>query len=294
MFLSDLYHDLGLIQTARIIFDFIVLWLVLFFILRAVRFTAALPLFFSASVIALGYWVADILKLRAIVTIFDKSAPLLAIGMVILFQEDIRRLILKANPDTLWRKAWNWLDRGTQGVSRKTEELVNVIVSAARELSSRRIGALIVIDRAADMDAYVNPSNVIRLDAKLTPELLHGIFVHTHGNPLHDGAVVIDPDQNRIVAAAAFLPISINPSIEQSMGTRHRAAIGLSEQTGALVVVVSEETGKITICDDGKYWRFKPTEGDLIRFGDALRKHLTRSVQRDASDRTPPKVEVNA
>lgn len=281
--LINIINDsVGWLLTAKIVADFFIIAVAFYFILRAVRFTAGLTLLLSFPLIWGAYFLASSLDLKGVVFIFNKGSTVFALGIVILFQEDIRRLILKANPDAVLSKVFSRIR--SAGISnKKSEELINVLVKACGELSSRRIGALIVVDRIGDLEAYT--FNTVKLNADLTPELLHAIFIDTHGNPLHDGATIIDPQNNRITTAGVFLPLSINPAIEMSMGTRHRAGIGLSEEKGALVIIVSEETGKITLCDHGRFKRFAPTEDALNKFRGELQRVLSPDAVKKASER---------
>ena len=127
----------------------------------------------------------------------------------------------------------------------KVEKTFNEVVLAATSMASRRIGALIVLERLEGLRNYIE--NGISLDAVVTYDLLMNLF--SPDTPLHDGAVIIQED--RIAAAACFLPLTFNPELSTELGTRHRAALGITEETDALAVVVSEETGQISVARDG-------------------------------------------
>jgi diadenylate cyclase len=132
---------------------------------------------------------------------------------------------------------------------RKVESTFNEIVLAVTALSSRRIGALIIVERLEGLRTWIE--NGIALDSLVSYDLLINIF--TPDTPLHDGAVVIQED--RIAAAAVFLPLTFNPELSTELGTRHRAALGVTEETDALAVVVSEETGTISVAYEGRMVR---------------------------------------
>ena len=115
-------------------------------------------------------------------------------------------------------------------------------------LARQHIGALMVVEREGDLGPYMEEGTLI--DAKVSKELLYSLFVPDRQNPLHDGAVVVR--RGRVDAAGIFLPMSVNPNIERTLGTRHRAALGISEETDALIIVVSEERGTVSLAHDGQ------------------------------------------
>ncbi len=161
------------------------------------------------------------------------SAPVI---LAIIFQSDLKRALF-----SFWKRRSSGED-GNHNVTTTVDELSKGL----HELADRRIGALIVIIRQMSIDHLVQVGTEI--DAKVTSELLNSIFLPY--SPIHDGAVIIQRD--KITSAGCFLPLSLNPDIAKSFGTRHRAALGISEQTDVLVLVVSEETGKISIVHEGK------------------------------------------
>lgn len=161
------------------------------------------------------------------------SAPII---LAIIFQSDIKRALF-----SFWKR-----HKSGEGVSTDVTTTVDELLKGLDELAERRIGALIVIIRQMSIDHLVQIGTEI--DAKVTSELLNSIFLPY--SPIHDGAVIIQ--REKITSAGCFLPLSQNPDIAKSFGTRHRAALGISEQTDVLVLVVSEETGKISIVHEGK------------------------------------------
>lgn len=242
-----------------ILVDAIVIAALTYALLNALRNTPALPFLLSLGILGGVYFVIDWFDLKGIKRIFGYAPQWLVIAVIVLFQEDIRRLVLKANPNNLVRRLLPQL-----GAAGKAElGVIEVIVRASTTLSSKGLGALIVYDKEQDLGEYTTPDNSIPVDSVLSSEILHAIFIDRFANPLHDGATVINTE--RIVAAACFLPLTNRLDIDPTLGTRHRAAIGLSEETGSVVVVVSEETRKITICHQGRYQRFNGTEGDEVR-----------------------------
>jgi diadenylate cyclase len=192
-------------------------------------------------------------ELQTLKRILESLLIFLPFAIIVLFQHEIRRALASFGRNPLW------------GFSRsqQVESTFNEIVLAATTLSSRRVGALIVIERLDGLRTYAE--NGIELDAVVSYDLLISIF--TPDTPLHDGAVIIQGD--RIAAAASFLPLTLNPELSKDFGTRHRAALGISEETDAVAVVVSEETGVISLAFDGELVRGldpKTLRNDLYKY----------------------------
>ena len=197
---------------------------------------AALRILAVLAAIYVAEFISEKLTLASTASFFHillSSAPII---LAIIFQSDIRRVLF-----SLWKRQ-KASDSDNLDVSRTVDELSKGL----QELAERRIGALIVIIRQMSIDHLVQVGTEI--DAKVTSELLNSIFLPY--SPIHDGAVIIQ--REKIISAGCILPLSHNPDIAKSFGTRHRAALGISEQTDVLVLVVSEETGKISIVHEGK------------------------------------------
>jgi hypothetical protein len=161
--------------------------------------------------------------------------------VVVLFQNDIRRVLTRVGTQPFMRGARH----------QRELQAVEEVVKAAVALAHKRIGGLIVFERDALLDEFIQMGTV--LDASVSKELLYSLFVPSHENPMHDGAVIIR--EGRLWQAGVFLPLTGSPKLDRSLGTRHRAAIGISEETDAVVVVVSEERGAIGICFNGNMVR---------------------------------------
>jgi diadenylate cyclase len=160
-------------------------------------------------------------------------------GIIVVFQSEIRKVLAHLGKTPLLG-AFS---------SQKTEELVDEVVLASTTLASHQTGAIMVLEREMGLRAYIETG--IALDAVLTYDLLVNVF--TPGTPLHDGAVIVQG--NRVAAAACFLPLTVNPELSRALGSRHRAAIGVTEDTDAIAVVVSEETGTISLVSEGRIRR---------------------------------------
>jgi diadenylate cyclase len=199
-------------------------------------------------VIFLVFLASSVFHLTAFSWIIRYSIPALLVAIPVIFQPELRRALER-------------LGRPGMLLARKNAtaaQVVNTIARATRELAEQRFGALIILEGATGLQDYVDTG--VLLDAYLTDSLLLSIFYKN--SALHDGAVIIHED--RVVAAACMLPLSENPNLDRELGTRHRAAIGVTESTDAIAVVVSEETGSIAVSYNGRLVR-RLDEGELTR-----------------------------
>jgi diadenylate cyclase len=207
---------------------------------------------FTALLIGI-YLVADALQLFRIKSLMEKVVDYLFIGVLVIFQPELRRGLSRLGQNRLFLRL----------VARR-EDLVPRLVATVFRLARAKTGALMAIERGVGLRNYIERG--VELDALLTPELIDSVFYP--GNPLHDGAIVIRGA--RVVAAGCLFPLTENPDISKRLGTRHRAGIGLSEETDALVIVVSEETGKVSVALKGEL------QQDLSR--DQLERYLRENL----------------
>ena len=219
--------------------DLLLVTLVLYNLLLLIRGTRAVQVLLGILVLVAFYYAAHLFDLPALETTLETFFTILPVAMVVLFQHEIRRALARFGRTPLWEF----------GNHENLALVVNPIVMAASTLAERRTGALIVLERAEGLRNYVE--NGIALDSLISHDLLISLFNTT--SPTHDGAVVIQG--NRIAAATCFLPLTRNNHLSKELGTRHRAALGIAEETDALAVVVSEETGDISIAFDGEMMR---------------------------------------
>ncbi|HEV7670087.1 MAG TPA: diadenylate cyclase CdaA [Thermoanaerobaculia bacterium] len=219
--------------------DILAVAVVVYNLLVLIRGTRAVQMLLGIVFVGMVYYIARLADLPTLQTLLESLLLVLPFAVIVLFQQEIRRALANFGRNPLW------------GLARqqKAASTFNEVVLAATTLSSRRIGALIVIERLQGLRNFIE--NGVRLDAALSYGLLINIF--TPDTPLHDGAVIVQDD--RIAAAACFLPLSANPELSKEFGSRHRAALGLTEETDALAVVVSEETGAISVVIDGEIIR---------------------------------------
>lgn len=235
--------------------DILTVAILVYILLVLLRGSRAMQMLWGILIIVSLYLGAESLGLVTLSTILRDLLFYLPFAMIVLFQQEIRRM-LTAFGSTSWVRLFGSSDDGPV--------LINELALAAQALAAKKTGALIAVERRDSLAAWAGTG--IRLEARFSYDLLLNIFIP--GTPLHDGAVILRGD--RIAAASCFLPLTTRPEISTELGTRHRAAIGLSEETDALVVVVSEETGTISLAVEGQLLR--PLDETTLR--NALAEHL--------------------
>ncbi len=223
--------------------DIVLVALLLFQIYRVVRGTGAMATFAGIFVIYLGWIVVRMLGMELLSNLLGQVIGVGAIALVVVFQQEIRRYLLmlgRRSKDGIWKRIF--MRQGKVNVDRLFQK---EIYAAAIAMSKSRTGALIVIERTTDLEVYESTGD--RIDGVISRRLIENIFFKN--SPLHDGAMIISG--GRVSAARCILPTSDNPNVSARLGLRHRAALGLSENSDAFIVVVSEETGRITVVENG-------------------------------------------
>ncbi len=215
--------------------DILIIAILIYYLLKLLRGTRAVQMLVAIALLIIFYRGAKWARLEMAEWLLTTMLPYIAITLIILFQPEIRRALARMGRNLSFMKF----------ASHNTKAEQDDIVMAAEYFSQNRIGALMVVERQAGLQTYIESG--IPLDARLSYDLLLSIF-HP-GSPLHDGAVIIE--SSRVAAAGCFLPLSLNPMISKQLGTRHRAAIGVTEDSDAIVVIVSEETGAISLASAG-------------------------------------------
>ena len=246
-FISALFTWQNLIH----IIDILVIWFLIYELLLLIRGTRAVQLFRGILIIILVKVVSWYIGLSTVSWVMDQIINWGVIAIVIIFQPEIRRGL-------------EHLGRGTffthnQTANETEEETIKQLDQAIQYMSKRRIGALISIEMKTGLEEYIETG--IPLDADISGALLINTFIPN--TPLHDGAVIIK--NNRISVAAAYLPLSDSKLIPKELGTRHRAAVGISEVTDALTIVISEETGEVSITKDNELIR-NMSRNDYLKF----------------------------
>lgn len=248
---------LGFLQISSFsVRDFIDIALVTFIIYRfllLMRGTRGVQMTLGIVMLLLFYVITRFYRLASVQWLLSNVLTYIVFAIIVLYQNEIRRGLAEVGKTSIWARNRS---RGTEGF----EETI----LAATTLASKKIGALIVMERDIGLRNYVESG--IALDAVLTYDLLVTIFSpHT---PMHDGAVIVH--RNRILAAGCFLPLTLDPHLSKELGTRHRAAIGVTEETDAVAVIVSEETGTISLALGGRIRRDLDSAGLRIALRDAM------------------------
>ncbi len=247
--------------TPTNVLEIIILSFVIYEILAWIKNTRAWTLLKGIVMILAFALVAWLAKLYTILWIMEKVAYVATTALIIIFQPELRKALEQLGNRNPITDLFAFENSKTEEFG-FTERTVNELVRASVEMGKAKTGALMVIERETPLEDIERTG--IQVDGLVSSQLLINIF--EHNTPLHDGAVVIRG--NRVAAATCYLPLSENTSISKDLGTRHRAAIGISEVTDSLTVVVSEETGRISLAENGHLTRMSDA--------DALRKALTR------------------
>ena len=224
------------------VIDLCIVALIIYKFVKSARHSRVWQLLKGIVLIIVITILSDVLQFRILNYILTSFMPYGVIALIVIFQPELRRMLEQLGTNKFTKYFGIGVDKD---IGAKTKEDMYKIVIAAKELSNAKIGGLIVIERDIQIKDIVDTGVVI--DADVSPQLLVNLFVPK--TPLHDGAVVIS--QNKIAAAACILPLADDKDMASGLGTRHRAALGISRETDAIAVVISEETGKISIAKDG-------------------------------------------
>jgi uncharacterized protein (TIGR00159 family) len=234
--LHDLLAEVPAWDVVSAVIDIVIVFLVSYRSMLLMRGTRAIQMLVGIVIVLALFFISEesVLNLTTVNWILEKFVSSFILIVIILFQPDIRRALSEMGKNPLFLS-----QQGRQ----RGPSMYDEVIRAAVRLSAKHIGALIVLEREADLSPFTEEA--IPIDDRVTADALFAAFIPTHENPLHDGAVIIS--KGRISHAGCFLPLTENPKVEKSLGTRHRAAIGITEGTDAVVVVVSEESGIISM-----------------------------------------------
>ena len=249
--LGNLFTNLFVHPDWRNILDIALLTVLIYNLLKLVSYTRASSLFKGIVFILAMALVSDALEMNAVSLVLQQIISVGVVVVVIVFQPELRRVLEQLGRSKLARQLF-----GSQKRQRNTqmEQHVTEIVKALNDMSRKKIGALIVIERSTKLGDVIESGTVV--DAEISSQLIENIF--EPNTPLHDGAMIIRDE--RIAAAACILQLSDDYSISRELGTRHRAAIGITETTDAVSLIVSEETGIISMAREGKLTRYLDTK----------------------------------
>ncbi|WP_157842802.1 MULTISPECIES: diadenylate cyclase CdaA [Bacillus] len=250
------------------ILDILLVWFVIYKLIIVIKGTKAVQLLKGITVIVIVRILSSFLGLSTLQWLMDQALTWGFLAVIIIFQPELRRALEQLGRGKLFSRS---------GVPEEEEHVktVEAVVKSVQYMAKRRIGALISIERETGMGDYIETG--IPLNAKISSELLINVFIPN--TPLHDGAVILQ--KNQVAAAACYLPLSESPFISKELGTRHRAALGISEVTDSLTIVVSEETGSISLTKNGELHR----DLDPNAFSELLTKELQATSKNASSTR---------
>ena len=235
--------------------DILIVSLLIYEALKLIKGTRAMQMAAGGVLVLLLFYISQLFPLQTVSWLIRNVLAYVVIAAIVLFQSDIRRALSHIGRAPFFR----YFAR-----SERAQETIEEVMTAAGLLAGSRTGAIIVFERVIGLRNYVESG--IPLDAAVSYDLLTTIF--KPGTPLHDGAVIIAED--RIAAAACFLPLTVNPKLDRDLGTRHRAAIGLTEESDAVAVIVSEERGEISLSLRGRIERRLSTEALRTRLQELI------------------------
>lgn len=239
--LEELIDGLSIATVATTVFDILLVYYLIYRLLLTIRGTRAAQMIVGIVLVGAAFFVAERLELSTVSWLLDNFISYFIILIIVVFQQDIRRALGRIGQNVM-----------PFGRKQETTHIVDEVVAATAQLARTRMGAIIVFERDAALEEFVDDAS--RIDAVLSRQLLVSLFVPSKDNELHDGAVVIGKN-HRIELARALLPLSKASDLGPEFGTRHRAALGITEDTDAVAVVVSEERGEISLCFKGSIAR---------------------------------------
>jgi diadenylate cyclase len=243
------------------IIDILFVALVIYGFLKLLKWTHAMPALLGVALVALAVYWAHFKGLNTTDWLVTAVAPLSIFALIVVFAAEIRHSLVRLGRNFSMSR-----------LGGRRVETYDDIVMAANLFAKHKTGALIVIERQDDMGNYIDSG--VAIDANLSYDLLATIFLKD--GPLHDGAVIVQKD--RIAAATCFLPLATDPQLSSQLGTRHRAGIGVTEETDAIAVIVSEETGGISIASGGAIERDLTVEHLRERISELLRRYIPRTT----------------
>lgn len=220
----------------------------LYYIYRLMKESRSLNVFIGIIVfVVVWLFVSQVIEMRLLGSIMDKLVSVGVIGLIVLFQEEIRKFLYSLGTHQRVRSIFKLFANKSGEDIEEDKETIMPIVLACMDMSKNKVGALIVIERAIPLDDIVNTGDLI--DARINQRLIENIFFKN--SPLHDGAMIIS--KKRIKSAGCILPVSHSLDIPKDLGLRHRAAMGISQDSDAIAVIVSEETGRISVAIKGEF-----------------------------------------
>lgn len=240
------------------VIDILLVAYVIYKAMMIIKGTRAVQLIKGLAVLIAVSLVSNWLGLKTVAWILALLQSVLVVALPVVFQPELRRALERLGRGKIFARPMVMLNQEA------LENLINEVVRAVRIISKNSLGALIILEREIGINDFIETG--IKIDGLVSAEFLVNIFIPK--SPLHDGAVIIRGD--RVIAASCFLPLSENPNLSKELGTRHRAALGLTEQSDAIAVIVSEETGVISVAEEGRLTRYL----DEVTLKEILNKRL--------------------
>ena len=245
------------------ILDILIVAFVIYKLMMIIKGTRAVQLIKGLFVLLLASLVSETFGFTTVAWILDQFSKVLVIALPIVFQPELRRALERLGRGKFFARPMSMLNEETLA------KVVEQLVRSVKIFSENNIGALIMLEREIGVNDYIETGT--KIDGLVSTEFIVNLFIPR--SPLHDGAVIIRGD--RVVAAGCFLPLSENPNLSKELGTRHRAALGLTEQSDAIGIIVSEETGTISVAEEGKLTRY--LDENMLK--DILNKRLLTKQQ---------------
>ncbi len=236
-----LFRDVSTREVVVACFDILIVYYIIYRVLLTIKGTRAAQMVIGIVLIGASFFVAERLEMSTVSWLLDSMINYFVIIVVVVFQQDIRRGLMR-----IGQRVGPW------GRTHEVSHTLDEVIAAAVHLAKARMGGIVVFEREAGLNQFVEHGQV--LDARVSRELLTSLFVPSRDNELHDGAVLIDKEF-RIARAGAVLPLSRSTALAKEFGTRHRAALGITEETDAVSIVISEERGEISLCFKGSVAR---------------------------------------
>ncbi|MEK6567421.1 MAG: diadenylate cyclase CdaA [Candidatus Omnitrophota bacterium] len=247
--------SINLLNNWKAIVEITILWIVFYQIMLFFKGTRAIQVLRGLIVLVFAFFIFQILRLETLDWLMTHFFAISVIGILVIFQPEIRQGLAKLGQQKIFKGAL---------YEEELKEIIAQIVCAVDILSRKKTGALIAIEKEDSLKEYIESG--VKIDSRISAELIQTIF--TPNSLLHDGGLIIQ--NTRIIAAGCLFPLTEKPNLDRILGTRHRAAIGLAEQTDAIVVVASEETGDISLCYNGKLFR----DLDLEQLSEKLKSNF--------------------
>lgn len=247
--------SINLLNNWKAIVEITILWIVFYQIMLFFKGTRAIQVLRGLIVLVFAFFIFQILRLETLDWLMTHFFAISVIGILVIFQPEIRQGLAKLGQQKIFKGAL---------YEEELKEIIAQIVCAVDILSRKKTGALIAIEKEDSLKEYIESG--VKIDSRISAELIQTIF--TPNSLLHDGGLIIQ--NTRIIAAGCLFPLTEKPNLDRILGTRHRAAIGLTEQTDAIMVVVSEETGDISLCHSGSLLR----DLDLEQLSEKLKSNF--------------------